>query len=74
MRDFGRRPGAGSATGNGAASGYPVPGKSTLTEALGPVPAVQRKALESSSPATVVDGDVAISDAEADKTARPDEG
>src|SRR5262245_46854572 len=73
MRDFGNKPGAGSAIADDDALGVPAIGKSTLTSALAPggVPAVQRKDDASSANAAAVDAEVA--GAQAGEATRPDE-
>jgi hypothetical protein len=73
MRDFGNKPGAGSAIADDDAVGVPAVGKSTLTSALAPggVPAVQRKDDASNATAAAVDAESA--GAVADEAIRADE-
>lgn len=75
MRDFGNKPGAGSAIADDDAAGYPAVGKSTLTSALAPggVPAVQRKEDASNAAGAAVDGEVAAAGGEAGAAVRPEE-
>jgi hypothetical protein len=75
MRDIGKKPGAGSSSADSADAAYPAPGKSTLVSAIAPAPApvVQRREADPASTDAELDGQAAITRAEADEVARPDE-